>query len=346
VIGRWKMTTCVAASSRPLLALLLDGRCCPAHAGSDRRSWEWLRRSSCRCSRVSSSAAEGQSVPSFGNLRRDIATALAQIGLTVTFLAFHAFDTAHAIAVTLVRLVVTKRKMLEWETAAATAAKAAGVVGQGLHRFVVEMAASPIIAAAVTLTLAAREPAALPQRRCFLLWAIAPVMAYRLSMVGARGRLPSDRDRTVCGEPRARRGATFETFVTEADAWLAPATTRKPVTLRSWARRTSPTNIGMSMLSTLAAHDLGCLDRRVLRRLNATVTTLESLERYQGHFLNWYDTASRAAAPRSFRPSTAATLIALGQGLIQLEEKLRRLARLAGWPTGRPARGNILPGDA
>ena len=69
----------------------------------------------------------------------------------MTFLAFHAFDTAHAIVVTLVRLVVTKRKMLEWETAATTAARAAGVVGQGLRRFVVEMAASPIIAAAVTL---------------------------------------------------------------------------------------------------------------------------------------------------------------------------------------------------
>ena len=61
------------------------------------------------------------------------------------------------------------------------------------------------------------------------------------------------------------------------------------------ARRTSPTNIGMSLLSTMAAHDLGYLPTdTLLERLDATLRTLESLERHQGHFLNWYDTATRA----------------------------------------------------
>src|SRR4029079_2792748 len=75
-----------------------------------------------------------QSVPVFvGNLRRDTATALAQMLLSLTFLAFHAFDTAHAIGVTLVRVAVTKRRLLEWETAATTRARGAGPVG-ATHR--------------------------------------------------------------------------------------------------------------------------------------------------------------------------------------------------------------------
>ncbi|PYQ99229.1 MAG: hypothetical protein DMF97_11410 [Acidobacteria bacterium] len=141
-----------------------------------------------------------QSIPVFlGNLRRDTATAFAQIFLSLTFLAFHAFDSAHAIGVTLVRLIITRRRMLEWETAATTAARAAGLVGQRLPRYLAEMAASPIIAAAVAVAIVAREPAALPAAVPFLvLWTIAPVAAYWLSVpVGARVRPLSDRDRTV-----------------------------------------------------------------------------------------------------------------------------------------------------
>ena len=286
--------------------------------------------------------SRAQSIPVFlSNLRRDIATALAQVGLTVTFLAFHAFDTAHAIAVTLVRLVVTKRKMLEWETAATTAAKGAGVVGQGLRRFVVEMAASPIIAAAVALAIAAREPAALPAAAPFLLiWTFAPVIAYWLSVpVGARVRPLSDRDRTVLRRTARKTWRYFETFVTEADAWLAPDNYQEAGDAPKLARRTSPTNIGMSLLSTLAAHDLGYLSTgALLRRLNATVSTLESLERFQGHFLNWYDTATLAPLhPRYVSTvdsgNLAGALIALAQGLIQLEQTpqihAQRLAGLA-----------------
>jgi cyclic beta-1,2-glucan synthetase len=280
-----------------------------------------------------------QSIPVFfRNLRRDAATALAQILLSLTFLAFHAFDTAHAIGVTVVRLVVTKRRLLEWETAAATAAKAAGVVGQRLRRFVVKMAASPIIATGVALAIVAREPVALPVAAPFLvLWLIAPVVAYWLSVpVGARVRPLSDRDRTVLRRTARKTWRYFETFVTETDAWLVPDNYQDDDTPKL-ARRTSPTNIAMSLLSALAAHDLGYLSTdALLRRLNATLATLESLERYRGHFLNWYDTASLAPLhPRYVSTvdsgNLAGALIALAQGLLQLEETPQtREQRLAG----------------
>ena len=89
----------------------------------------------------------------------------------------------------------------------------------------------------------------------------------------------------------------FETFVTGADAWLPPDNFQEgdsdaPPQL---ARRTSPTNVGIGLLSTLAAHDLGYISGATLvDRVDRTLTTLEGLERYEGHFLNWYNTATLA----------------------------------------------------
>ena len=285
--------------------------------------------------------SRAQSIPVFiGNLRRDTITALAQILLSLTFLAFHAVDAGHAIIVTLVRLVVTKRRLLEWETAATTAARAAGLVGQkGLRRFVVEMTSSPIIACAVTMIVVGWRRDALPAAAPFLLlWMIAPLVAYWLSVpVGARVRPLADHERMMLRRTARKTWRYFETFVTDADGWLAPDNYQERDDTPRLARRTSPTNIGMAMLSTMAAHDLGYLSTALLiQRLDATVRTLESLERYRGHFLNWYDTDTRAPLhPRYVSTvdsgNLAGALIALTQGLREIEQKSQtRAQRLDG----------------
>ena len=289
-----------------------------------------------------------QSIPVFlGNLRRDATTSLAQVLLSLTFLAFHAFDSAHAIGLTLVRLVVTKRRMLEWETAAASAARAAGLVGQGLRGYLADMAASPVIAGSVTLALMARAPGVLPAAAPFLvLWTVAPAVAYWLSVpVGARVRPLSDRDRSVLRRTARKTWRFFDTFVTEADSWLAPDNYQEGGDVPRLARRTSPTNIGMGLLSTLAAHDLGYISTAdLVRRVDATLTTLEGLERYRGHFLNWYDTTTLAPLhPRYVSTvdsgNLAGALLALAQGLTALVDRpqtpAQRLGGLA--DAARPA---------
>ena len=277
-----------------------------------------------------------QSFPVFlANLRGDAATALAQVTLSLTFLAFHAYDTVHAIVVTLVRLTVTRRRLLEWETAATTAARAAGLVGQRVRRFVMEMVSSPVIAAVVFVAIASREPEALPAAAPFLLlWTLAPAVAYWLSVpVGARVRPLDDRERATLRLTARKTWRYFETFVTEEDAWLPPDNYQEDQGTPRLARRTSPTNIGMGLLSTLAAHDLGYLSTATLvRRLDATLRTLESLERYQGHFLNWYDTATLAPLhPRYVSTvdsgNLAGALMALAQGVGELERRPQKVAQ-------------------
>ncbi|MBI4265245.1 MAG: hypothetical protein HY657_12785 [Acidobacteria bacterium] len=281
-----------------------------------------------------------QSIPVFlRNVRRDAATALAQIFLSMAFLAFHAVDTAHAIGVTLVRVGITRRRLLEWETAATAAAKAAGVAGQGVRRFVTEMAASPVIAVvAAVAVLPRRADAFLAAAPFLVLWIVAPVIAYWLSVpVGARVRPLSDRERALLRRTARKTWRYFEVFVTEADAWLPPDNYQEDGDAPKLARRTSPTNIGMGLLSTLAAHDLGYLSMHALvGRLDATLRTLESLDRYEGHCFNWYDTATLAPLhPRYVSTvdsgNLAGAMIAVAQGLLELDTQPQTPAqRLAG----------------
>ncbi len=82
----------------------------------------------------------------------------------------------------------------------------------------------------------------------------------------------------------------FETFVTADENWLPPDNFQEypqPVV----ATRTSPTNIGLAMLSTLAAHDFGYVSLRgLMEKIGRSLATVEKTERYRGHFYNWYDT--------------------------------------------------------
>jgi cellobiose phosphorylase len=259
------------------------------------------------------------------NLRADSAMAVAQIALSITFLAYHAWDTLHAIVLTLIRLTITRRRLLEWETAAAAAARIVG--GRAFLQFAAGMIASPIIASVVaTLVLIARPAAWSSALPFVLLWAVAPGVAYWLSTpVAPRPRTLTDRERRLLRRAARKTWRYYETFVTEADGWLPPDNYQEAPEPRL-ARRTSPTNIGMGLLSTLAAHDLGYVTTETLiHRVGHTLTTLEGLERHEGHFLNWYDTATLAPlTPRYVSTvdsgNLAAALMTLAQGLVTLAE--------------------------
>ena len=106
-----------------------------------------------------------------------------------------------------------------------------------------------------------------------------------------------------------RTWAFFETFVGAEDNWLPPDNVQEHPVARV-AHRTSPTNIGLSLLANLRAHDFGYLtDAELLARTTPTLRTMERMERHRGHFYNWYDTQTLRAAAAALRldRSTAAT---------------------------------------
>src|SRR5436853_220103 len=219
-------------------------------------------------------------------LGEDVKTASAQTLLQITFLAYHAYGMAHAIALTLVRLVITQRRLLQWETAAAATARAAGLSARaGALLFLAEMAASPLIALIVLVMIAAARPSSLAVAGPLLaLWVAAPLVAYWLSQpVSPERQLLSSEDRRFLRLIARKTWRYFETFMGAEDHGLPPDNFQEAPTPRV-AHRTSPTNIGMGLLSTLAAHDLGFIRTpELVERLEATVSTMGGLERFEGH---------------------------------------------------------------
>ena len=205
-------------------------------------------------------------------------------------------------SLTLVRLVVTQRRLLEWETAAAAPRAPPGSAARAALRVVPgrdggEPARSRSLAARWSSAL---RPGALAAAaaRSSLLWAAAPARRLRAQPARAprAGVELDDEDRAV----PARVGAQDLGLLRDASS--APRTTGcRPTTSRRSpgprvAHRTSPTNIGMGLLSTLAAHDLGFIDTRRAGRAPRAHARRRSRASsgYEGHLLNWYDTRSLA----------------------------------------------------
>src|SRR5262249_54385912 len=237
-----------------------------------------------------------------------------------------AFLMGDAIGRALVRLLVTRRRLLEWVTAAQAKA------GQDLSlgTFVLRMRGAIVLAAiAGALVLAFGRLGvwhwALP---LIVLWALSPVVGWWISLPqedAAAEPLGDDDVRTLRTTAR-RTWRFFETFVGAEDHALPPDNFQEdpqPVV----AHRTSPTNIGLYLLSILGAHDfgwIGILD--AMDRLGATFDTLNSLERFRGHFYNWYQTRERRPLDPKYVPTgdsgnLAGHLIALREACRELCER-------------------------
>ncbi|MGH9464583.1 MAG: glucoamylase family protein, partial [Thermoanaerobaculia bacterium] len=331
LIGRWKILDNLRRSLvAPALLLLLAG----AWTVLPGEPWAWmvaalavlafpLYRPLARSLRgPGSEQSPGLFLRELG---QGLATAAAQTSLSIILLVHQATTMLHAIGVTLLRLFVTRRHLLEWTTAA----RVERLVSQyGLGGFCRAMIASPIFAAALLLVVVLTRPRALLLAAPFVLaWLAAPFIAYGAS----RPRRPEGvelgaEDRALLEEVARKTWHYFETFIGPEDHHLPPDNYQEAEP-GGLAHRTSPTNIAMGLLATLAAHDLGYLDTsELVERIEATLTSIEGLERFQGHLLNWYD--SRSLAPLQPRyvstvdsGNLAASLIALAQGLRWLAEK-------------------------
>ncbi len=241
--------------------------------------------------------------------------------LALVFLANDAALALDALLRTLWRLGVSRRHLLEWTTAAHQALFFAQR-GSRTDAWQ-QMWLSPGLAALLGGALGLFNPAALlPAAPLLLLWLLAPEIALAIGRPRQAAEAPLDRSQRAFLRQLARRTwLFFETFVGPDDNWLPPDNFQEEP-YREIAHRTSPTNIGMLFLSTLAAADLGYLGSIDLAaRIRRGLDTLERLERYRGHWLNWYDTRLlRPLEPRYVSTvdsgNLAVSLLTLQQGCL------------------------------
>ncbi|MEC9462874.1 MAG: glucoamylase family protein, partial [Pseudomonadota bacterium] len=205
------------------------------------------------------------------------------------FIADNACMMADAIVRSLYRMLVSRKLLLEWRTAASVQSAAQGTIAS----YYGNMRHAPILA------ILSVGIAALPGGYGYLiglpfafLWVLSPLLAWYVSQ-SAETEDSLEVPENVSYELRkiARRTwRYYETFTTAGDNYLPPDNfqeTPEPII----AHRTSPTNIGVYLLSVVSARHFGWLSfEQTLERMEQTISTVERMEKYRGHLYNWYYT--------------------------------------------------------
>ncbi|MDZ4213934.1 MAG: glucoamylase family protein [Rhodocyclaceae bacterium] len=221
------------------------------------------------------------------DLRRD----LLRSALNVAVMPHQAYLMTDAIARALWRMTISRRNLLEWETAAETERR---IGTTGLSAFVSRMwpaSAVTLLAVAPIALGAGGFAAALAAAPLLAIWLTAPVAAWRASRpVEAPESEITPEDTATMRRLSLQTWRFFTTFVTPDDHYLAPDNYQEDPK-DEVAHRTSPTNMGLQLLSYVTAYDLGYLTiAGLVESVSRTLNTLAGMERFRGHFYNWYDT--------------------------------------------------------
>jgi cellobiose phosphorylase len=267
--------------------------------------------------------------PHDASLRLHLASTLRSSGqhfmralLMLVWLPHAALYSIDAIARTLWRMLVSQRRLLQWNSSREAERTSAWDL-RGLYRL---MWIGPLLGVLMAvLLLSLSRPLALTLAVPFLLlWLASPAIAWWISKpTSLTAFAPAPEDRQFLRALSRRTWAFFDKYVGPEDNWLPPDNMQEQPTAIV-AHRTSPTNMGMALLAHLAAYDFGYLSAgRLLDRLDQSLATMAKLERYRRHFYNWYDTLSLRPLPPHYVSTVdsgnlAGHLLTLRQGLLAL----------------------------
>jgi len=222
---------------------------------------------------------------------------LTRVGLNFITLPHEAGYSLYAIGVTLWRLGFSQRNLSQWVSFSPDneQAKVSPI------RFYRAMWLNVVCGVAITVSTAHVAPwfstVALP---IGILWCLAPLLLSWLSRQPVRKTFsPNKEQKQLLRQTSREIWAFFETFASAKENWLPPDNYQE-IPQPTIAHRTSPTNIGLSLMANLTAWDFGYLPMgEVLQRITLTLDSLDKMEHYRGHLYNWYDT--RTLAPLSPR---------------------------------------------
>jgi cellobiose phosphorylase len=243
---------------------------------------------------------------------------LMQFLLVLIFLPYQAWLMGHAIIVTLTRVFITRKNLLEWVTADDTEKFQKNSLGAYLFTMKAALIQAPVV---VCLALFLKPETLLLSLFFFAIWISSPFIAWFISKDQPEKVLElSESEAHELGRITRKTWRYFEDFANAKSHYLIPDNYQADPP-RGLAQRTSPTNIGLGLLAPLAARDFGYIGTgRMIELIDKTVTTIEDLEKWQGHLLNWYDTLTL----KPLRPAYISTvdsgnflcyLVTLKQGL-------------------------------
>ena len=220
-------------------------------------------------------------------------------------------------------MLVSHKRLLEWKPSSEINRTSRNDISTSFRL----MWIAPVIAVFIGITLVITRPEALAiAAPILLLWLVSPAIAWWISLPTALRVAKITPDQTLFLRLIARKTwGYFETFVGPEDHWLPPDNFQEYQGV-GVARRTSPTNMGLGLLTNLSAYDFGYIPIGILlERTNNTLGTMAGLEKYQGHFYNWYDTLTKQPLPPLYVSTVdsgnlAGHLLTLREGLLELPD--------------------------
>ncbi len=249
---------------------------------------------------------------------------ISQSAFILMSLPYEAFYSLRAILKTCWRLIVSKKRLLEWNSTATGEPQARFKLIESFRT----MWISPFLAIISAILLKVLFPVTLLMVWPILgLWFLFPGIAWLISMpvISTEAKL-TEKQFSFLRSLSRRTWSFFETFAGPDDNWLPPDNYQEnPVSVT--AHRTSPTNIGLSLLANLSAYDFGyILTGELIERTSNAFSSMDRMERYRGHFFNWYDTQTLKPLRPLYISSVdsgnlAAHLLTLQQGLLTLPDQ-------------------------
>ena len=221
-------------------------------------------------------------------------------------------------------MLFTHKRLLEWNSSSSSKSSGKSDLA-GIYQ---SMWIAPTLAIAMASYLAFWRPDVLYIVWPLLLsWSLAPAVAWWISLPLDIPKAKLDEDQTIFLRKLSRKTwKFFETFVGPESHWLPPDNYQEnPRSVV--ANGTSPTNMGLSLLANLAAYDFGYISAgKLIERTGSSLQTMKVLERFQGHFYNWYDIKLLVPMQPKYISTVdsgnlAGHLLTLQQGLFELPDQ-------------------------
>lgn len=239
------------------------------------------------------------------------------------FIPYNAWLNLHAILRTYWRLLISRRKLLEWNPSGNLQGPPKTVFAAYTRMFI-----EPLLGAILMIWFLDHGTWSLfIELPVLILWMASPIVEWWVGLNWPVGESQlSSKQHVFLRRLSRKTWEFFEKFVGEEDNWLPPDNYQEQPDPRI-AHRTSPTNIGISLLSNLAAYDFGYITvDKLIERCSNTFDTLFKLERFNNHLYNWYDTVSLAPLHPKYISTVdsgnfASHLMVLKQGLLDLKNK-------------------------
>jgi cyclic beta-1,2-glucan synthetase len=248
---------------------------------------------------------------------------LAQAFYAFMLLPQFAMVSLDACARALWRRFISHKKLLEWTTSAQADIKVSPKTQTILYYLPAEILSLCLLFSSYSFI-----------RLSGVIWAAMPILVYfSTKPYPEKNKSISTEKQAVLSSDLYAMWQFYEDYAEKENNYLPPDNVQFAPVMRI-CRRTSPTNIGMMLLSCLAARDFDIISTDgLVKRVSRTLCSIEKLEKYHGNLYNWYDTDTLKPSSNPFISSVdsgnfVCCLVALKEGLKEFSSENHEIPSL------------------